>query len=454
MIGVVAQGKQRSSLGPSTTVLSLAGRPVGLRVKQIALEVTAGPDAGARALLHGRQVAVGSHPSNELVLRDPAVSRFHFRIRADGKGYCLLDAGSTNGTFVQGVLVDRGYLADGMRIQAGGSTIVVRFAQDETEIELSAESSFGELLGQSLRMREVFASARRAATTHATVLLLGETGTGKDVLARAIHDHSPRKEARFVVFDCAATPATLMESVLFGHKKGAFTGADADRPGVLERAERGTVFLDEIGELPLELQPKLLRALDGKAITPIGGRQEVPVDVRIVAATNRDLRDMVARETFRADLFYRLAVVTLEVPPLRERSEDIPLLVGHFLRNLVVREGWDASALEPQLVSALHALSRYQWPGNIRELRNAVERAAVMADPEEIGRDARAMLAPTGGVACVRLPMQKAREQFDREYMRDVLGAAGGDVKSAAEIAGIHPKSFARLLRRYRVEKG
>ena len=233
-------------------------------------------------------------------------------------------------------------------------------------------------------MRRLFAAARRAAQSTATVLLLGETGTGKDVLARAIHDAGPRAAAPFVVFDCGAVAPTLIESQLFGHVRGAFTGADADRPGVFEWASGGTLLLDEIGELGRELQPKLLRVLETQTVTRVGATTPIPVDVRIVAATNRDLGAEVEADQFRADLYYRLAVIVLEVPPLRDRREDVPLLAAAFGREFLGEA--DLARLRPHLDEAFGSLRHHRWPGNVRELRNVIERAAAMVEPEADGR--------------------------------------------------------------------
>ncbi len=451
-------GKGKQRVEQPTLEIVVAGRPVAIRVRQIVLDVAAGPDAGAQAVLGKRELSVGSHPSNDLVLRDPAVSRFHFRIVADDSGYRVIDTTSTNGTFVNGVRVQQGYLFDGAQIRLGSSTVVMRFGQQDTEIELSGEESFGSAVGRSVAMREVFATARRAAATNATILLLGETGTGKDVLARAIHDHSSRASGAFVVFDCAATPSNLVESALFGHARGAFTGADDYHAGVFERASGGTLFLDEIGELPLELQPKLLRALDGGAVTPVGASGEVAVSVRVIAATNRDLRAMVAIDAFRPDLYYRLAVVPLELPPLRDRPEDIPLLASHFLRDILAREGHPIGSWDPhQIDQALAGLQQQPWPGNVRELRNVIERAVALASVAELAGDGPPQLGTLRSSVLqsrsAQLPMQAAREQFDRHYVREVLDAAEGDVRRAAGIAKIHRKSFERLMRKHGIQR-
>jgi len=441
----------------ATTIVQVAGRDVGLKVRQVELTVTGGPDAGATAVLARRKLSVGTHESNDIVLTDPTVSRFHFRIHADGNGFRVVDTNSANGTFLNAIRVRDAYLADGATITAGETALAIRLLQQETDIELSEEDRLGGAVGKSVRMREVFALARKAAATPMTVLLLGETGTGKDVLARAVHQHSAVSSGPFVVFDCGAVAPTLIESELFGHVLGAYTGAASDRPGVFERANGGTLFLDEIGELPLDLQPKLLRALENRRITRVGGVEEIAVNVRVVAATNRDLHSLVETEQFRSDLYYRIAVIPIEVPALREHKEDIPMLAGHFLRDLLNAGGRDPAWLLPHLEEAFAALKTYDWPGNVRELRNVVERAAALGDPQELQKDGLSQLVELRASVArnkkVQLPLDEAREQFDRVYIRDALDATGGDVKRAAESAGIHPKSLERLIRRYRIPK-
>ena len=440
----------------STTLIPAAGALVALRFRRILLEVTAGPDSGKQAPLAGRELTVGSHPSNDLVLTDPAVSRFHFRVTVDDHGYRILDDTSTNGTVVNSIAIRDAYLSIGANISIGNTVIALKTGDGEAEIPLSAESRFGEAIGESTAMREAFAVARRAAASAATVLVRGETGTGKDLLARAIHDHGARGKGPFLVFDCAAVPPNLIESALFGHTRGSFTGADRDHLGVFRAADGGTLFLDELGELPLDLQPKLLRALENGEVIPVGSTEPVRVDVRIIAATHRDLREMVSTDRFRPDLYYRLAVLTLDVPPLRARRDDISRLAGHFLTQLVGDNAANFAALSRRLESSLSSVGHYDWPGNVRELRNAVERAVALAESEPeslsltVNQDSRPLSAPA---LRGRLPLQLAREQFDREYLRELLTNASGDVKRAAEVAEIHPKSLARLLRRYKIER-
>jgi transcriptional regulator with GAF, ATPase, and Fis domain len=423
----------------------------------VSLEVIDGPDKGLGAELRGRQLRIGADPSNVLKLTDPSVSRFHCKLVADDHGYRIVDRGSANGTVVNGMRVRDVYLDGATMLELGHSKISVSFGEQESDIELSTDEHFGAAVGRSVGMRELFATAKRAAGADATVLLLGETGTGKDVIARAIHDHSPRAARAYRVFDCGAVSANLIESELFGHVKGAFTGADNDRVGAFEVASGGTLFIDEIGELDLSLQPKLLRVLETGSVTRVGATRPISVDVRIIAATNRDLRQEVDADRFRSDLFYRLAVIPLEIPPLRERQEDIPLLAAHFLRHILAIDNADAARLRAHMDQAFAALTRYRWPGNVRELRNVVERAATFADTTKLSEDFFTRLVEVresvGRSLRTRPPLKDAREQFDREYLRDVLEAAHGDVQRAAEVAEVHPKSFSRLLRRYGVTR-
>jgi DNA-binding NtrC family response regulator len=423
-----------------------------MRVREISLEIVAGVDSGRSVTLGGRQLLVGSDPSNDLVLTDPAASRYHFRIRAEPQGYRILDTRSTNGTFVNGVLVRDGFLDDGARIAVGESAIHVRFRPVDAVVEVPAHDQLGAAVGRSAAMSEVFAMARRAARATSTVLLLGETGTGKDVLARAIHDHGPRSRGPFVVLDCGAASESLITSELFGHVRGAFTGAETDRAGVFERAHGGTLFIDEVGELPVALQPNLLRAIDRKVVTRVGSTEELEVDVRIIAATNRDLPAMIEQGAFRADLYYRLAIVPIEVPPLRERPEDIPLLAAHLLAQML-----GPAVAELSFDEVLASLASYRWPGNVRELRNVLERALALADPVELRRSADSMLAQVqatiGRALEARQPLAAAREELDRNYLRELLAATQGDINRASEIAEVHPKSLTRLLRRYGIAR-
>jgi DNA-binding NtrC family response regulator len=402
-------------------------------------------------------LTVGAHPSNDLVLADSGVSGFHAELSIDGRGFVVEDHNSANGTYIDDVSIARAYLRPGQKLRLGQSVLELRDEGEEVDLEISDEDFFGDLVGRSVAMRELFALARKAAGASVTLLIQGETGTGKDLLARAIHKHSARSARPFEVFDCGAVAANLIESALFGHVKGAFTGAASDHPGVFERANGGTVFLDEIGELDPALQPKLLRVLENGTITRVGGTEEVAVDVRVIAATHRDLSAEVDGGRFRSDLYFRLAVLVLRVPALRERVEDIPLLASYFLRDLLAHDEAEARLLRSHMDEAFERLKQHPWPGNVRELRNVIERSAVLADPAELDKDLFSRLVELrksiGTSIHVKQPLKIAREQFDVGYLRDVLDQTGGDVAEAARIADVHPKSFTRLLRRYRLSR-
>jgi len=294
-------------------------------------------------------------------------------------------------------------------------------------------------------MKRLFDQLRKVVNTRVTVLIEGETGTGKELVARAIHARSARKDRPFVVLDCAALSPTLVESELFGHERGAFTNAIAAHAGVFERADGGTVFLDELGELPSDLQPKLLRCLETGEVRRLGGTKTIAVDTRIVAATNRDLAAMIAENRFRADLYYRLAVVQIAIPPLRARRDDIGVLAQHFA-DRARRQA--PAAPDVELDRVLGELADYSWPGNVRELRNLVERAVILAElPSATPRPLGAAIAEVAG----RLPtLREARTAADRAYVEDILRRTDGDLDRAAEIADVHRKTLERMLRERR----
>ncbi|MBK9001370.1 MAG: sigma 54-interacting transcriptional regulator [Myxococcales bacterium] len=414
-------------------------------VRAFTLSVAEGEARGLSWKSSSERCSIGSHPSNDFVLSDPTVSRFHCEITVAGRGARVRDLGSLNGTFVDGTQVVEAHLKNGSAIRLGRSVLSFNLGEKESTIAQSAKDSFGGLLGGSVAMRAAFAILEKVAVSDATVLIEGETGTGKDVAAEGIHQASPRRDANLVVVDCGAVPANLLESQLFGHERGAFTGADQRRVGAFEEASGGTVFLDEIGELPLELQPKLLRVLEKKQITRLGSNQPRPVDVRIVAATNRDLRAMVNSGQFREDLYYRLAVVRVRLPALRERPEDIPGLVRRFVQTF----GANAAAVE-RLTRAEHlsALARSAWPGNVRELKNAVERSVVLDQP---GLPPEPSL-PVSGAVDIGMPYEEARHRalgdFERRYLTAQLAAHGDNVSAAARASGMGRVHFHRLLRR------
>ena len=424
-----------------------------LLVQKAELRVTAGPDRGKSCPLRRGLVVVGSGPECDLVLSDAAVSRRQFELEATPTAFALRDRGSTNGTFVGKLRVTEVQLTDGVEIQVGRTRI--KFApRDEREgFPLSPQHRFGTLLGKSPLMRHCFALLERAVDADSTVLVEGESGTGKELAAESLHGLSGRAGGPFVVADCGAIAASLIESELFGHEKGAFTGADATKIGALERAHGGTLFLDEIGELDRALQPRLLRFLEKREVRRVGGSQTRSVDVRVVAATNRRLEERVREGEFREDLFFRLAVLRVEIPPLRRRREDIPMLALELARRL--RPEVDpASWLDER---ALAVLSSYEWPGNVRELRNVVERLAVLPElslEAALGGSlgARAEASPdTSGL--LKLSYHDAKERvldaFEKQYVAQLLEGEQGVVARAAERAGVPRQTFFRLIRKH-----
>jgi transcriptional regulator with GAF, ATPase, and Fis domain len=423
-----------------------------LRLDGFSITVVEGTNAGASLRAQRSEVSVGTVQGNDLVLVDPTVSRHHFSITATPGGFLLRDLGSSNGTWVGSVRVLSGYVENGARIRVGRTTLRVDQVDEDICEALSPEDRFGALLGASAAMRRIFAALPRIAQSESTVLLEGETGTGKGVLASAIHDASARAPKPFVVLDCAAIAPSLIESELFGHVKGAFTGAGADRAGAFEQASGGTIFIDEIGELPLDMQPKLLRALEERTVKRVGGNQRIKLDARVIAATNRDLRLEVNRNAFRADLFYRLNVVRIHVPPLRERTGDIERLARHFYAELVPDR--------PIPETLLDSLRRQPWPGNVRELRAAVERAVLFDDPALLalerdgGEASGAEARPESGEGFdpnvpFRVAKQKAADRWERRWVRELVALANDNISEAARIAKMDRSHLRTLLRKY-----
>lgn len=375
------QGHTMSDTSRSTEVqrptVEVDGLPLseGFPIRKTTLTILNGHDAGQQITSERPVLRLGADPLCDVVLSDPTVSRNHAEIRQRGQHYHLVDLNSTNGTFLNDIRVDSISVSDGATFRLGRTEVRFEVTTEKVTIQTTEQTQYDNIIGQSQALREIFSILDRVAPSELSVIIEGETGSGKELIARAIHDHSNRSTGPFVVFDCSAFPASLLESELFGHEKGAFTGAVGRHIGVFERADGGTLFFDELGELDPEFQAKFLRVLETGQLRRVGGEKTIEVDVRMVSATNRNLKEMVEAKDFRSDLFFRLAQVRFLLPPLRERKEDIPLLVEHFLEQQATRTG-RRPMFEP---ASLHWLQQYPWPGNIRELRNAIEKAVALS---------------------------------------------------------------------------
>jgi DNA-binding NtrC family response regulator len=399
------------------------------------LEVRAGPQKGASLLLARGTYYVGSGRDCDLHLSDPAVSRRHLEITVDTGGLTIKDLGSKNGSSSGGVRFHAIVVGVGAVLCIGHSELEVCAAAGRPEAE-----RFGDLVANSASMRQLFALLERISASDASVLIEGETGTGKDLCAQALHQKSRRAGGPLTVCDLGSVPRSLIESELFGHVAGAFTGAHARRDGAFVLADHGTLFLDEIGELELEVQPRLLRAIEQRSVKPVGASEYRAVDVRVISATNRDLAAECRAGTFRADLYHRVAVVRVTIPPLRERKEDLMPLLRTFIPAGI--------ELAPE---ALAILGEYDWPGNVRELRNVVDRGAALCRPGEV-------LVPSMlGIDGVRTPTSesfhqtKSRliEEWERDYLRDLLRRSGGNISRAAREAQLHRPYLYRLLKKH-----
>jgi len=417
------------------------------------LRVIDGPDAGVEADLPAVGAVLGAERGCDVVLNDPSVSRRHCSVIPTTTGFTITDLGSKNGTTIDGVAITKVTAPPGVAVRLGKTLIQLLPADEPVAIPPSTHDHFGAMFGDSPAMRQVFAVLERAAQSDAPILFLGESGTGKELAARAVHDASPRKAGPFVVFDCGASTETLIESDLFGHIRGAFTGAASDRQGAFAAADGGTLFLDEIGDLPIGLQPKLLRMLEAGEVVPLGGRKPERHDVRVVAATHRDVFGEVARGGFRGDLYYRLAVVEVHLPPLRQRHGDLTALIQRFLERAGRKD------LAGQVTGPLlEKLERYHWPGNVRELRNVITRAVALSAPGDDFAALPILLRPTTAAADGPPPIRADRPfhevkdehvaRIEREYLTDLLVRAAGNLSQAARLAGLERKFLYRLLER------
>ncbi len=433
--------------------------------RKVRLEVIKGPDQGKDETHARDEINIGSLPSNDLILTDSAVSRVHLRIAAGATGFVLTDLESTNGTFIHGIRIREVTVAHAVDVQLGDSLVRFTPLEGEIEVPLHPSDRCGSLIGQSPQMRALFVQLLAIAATDSTVLIEGETGTGKELLAEEIHKSSPRKDHSFIIVDCGTIPENLVESELFGHMRGAYTGATADRAGVFELARGGSIFLDEISGLSPASQPKLLRALESREIKPVGSSRYRPINVRIIAAANRDLRLAVNEGTFRPDLFYRLSVVRFHLPPLRDRPEDIEPLARLFMNNCWQRLA-PGTAPPPLSRETVQRLVSHRWPGNIRELRNFIERVAIMAHSGQAAapdldplsqEESRSEESICDAALYVDQPYKDAKmkwiDRFEVAYVTEILHRNKGNVAAAARQASVDRTYLFRLMRKYGIQR-
>ncbi len=458
---MAARGRANVQTMPSAddpTAIRPASRAPSALATGCVLAVIDGPDAGARFTLDGRggsRVLIGQSPACEVRLKDPRVSRRHAALDLDLDGIRLVDLGSTNGTWVAGLRTYAVELAAGVLVALGDSVIRVE-SLTKAAVVTSDADHFGKTQGASIAMRRLYPMWERLAAVAVPTLIEGETGTGKEVLAESLHDASPRCGGPFVVFDCTTIVPGLVEATLFGHERGAFTGAVASNTGVFEEAHGGTLFLDEIGDLDLPLQAKLLRAIERSEVRRVGGSRFIKVDVRILSATRRDLDREVQAGRFRDDLFFRLAVSRVELPPLRKREGDIRLLAHAFWRAL----GGAKDALSGDF---LRKLEDYDWPGNVRQLRNVVTQHFALGEmpsldaPPTRGRavdESDETRAPDvlDAIVLRDLPFFAARDAamlaFEQRYVARVLAQHHGHIGNAAEASGMGRRYFQRIRNR------
>lgn len=452
-------------LYPSAELQGVVLEASGLRIS-----VLSGPSQGKTFIRVKLPVTLGRGAGAEIQLDDETISQVHAEVGLCAEGITLLDLKSRNGIRAGGMRIDRGVVPSGAIVALGASTVRLDVVASPSGPPEQA-SAFGGLVGNSRVMRELYVVLRRLARNELTVLIQGETGTGKEAAARAIQEQSARANKPFVVLDCTAIPDTLAESILFGHEKGAFTGADRRQMGLFEAASGGVLFIDEVGELPRALQPKLLRVLDRREIVPLGTSTPRKVDVRIISATWRDLREMVNQGTFREDLYYRLAGASIWMPPLSERPEDLAPLIEHFLSTLKCA-GPAARAISPE---ALDVISTWQFRGNVRELMNTVARLAQLAagpviSTEDLAferlmnaerrrpavsasvpfsRDSLSEQVEPAAIEPYKDAKRTTMDEFERTYLQRLMARTEGNLSQAAQAAGLERHNLRELLKKH-----
>lgn len=443
-----------NSSSPTTVATAHHERMAG-DTSHCQLVVIEGPDMGRAVPVEDNPLVVGTASSCSLVLTDERVSSQHLRITREGGWFVVVDLGSRNGTLYEGSLISESKVSAGATFKLGRTYLRIQPQPQALEVSPSQARRFGELVAESLIMREVFAILEHVASSDVTVLLEGETGTGKELAARAIHESGPRRRGAFVAMDCGALPPTLLESEFFGHVRGAFTGAATQRDGAFVRADQGTLFLDELGHIPLEAQARLLRAIETRTIRAVGADQEREVDVRILAASQIDLDTLVAEGKFRPDLYYRLSVIRLHLPALRERREDLVPLVSELLR----RRGF---ANSPVAGTNLDRLMTYEWPGNVRELRNVIDRAIALSPGANTFQELRLSIRPNFGKnpLSIRTDLlyaeakQQIVDAFELAYFSDIFQRVDGNISAMAREVKMDRKYLRSLLRRHGIVDG
>ena len=420
------------------------------RVQKMSLVITDGENDPKRVPVEQDLFTIGKDPGCDLVLQDRTVSRRHLEIEKQGGTYFVRDLGSTNGTMIDGTRIKEAFLSHGAVISVGNVEIVFQPYYESLKSEQDQCDTFGSLIAANSSMKSIMGLMRVASNSGTTILLQGETGVGKSALARAMHDEGSRKEAPFVVFDCSSVPPTLMESELFGADKGAYTGATKSRPGACEQAHGGTLFLDEIEDLSLDMQSKLLRVLEEREIRRLGSTRSVALDIQIITSCQIDLSIAVKEGRFRSDLYYRIAVICVEIPALRDRPEDIPLLCDHFFKEVQGDHTW--ARLTPALQEQLLA---YSWPGNLRELRNVLERIQCIGPSSFLKMNVDSDIKEEGSSFSYDLnrPFKEIKEEliitFEREYLQRLLDRSKGRIAPAAREAGLNRKYFYDLLNKH-----
>ena len=498
---MATQGRFPEFISP-TKISYLDGKPTTIHLRKCRIVTLDIANRREWTFEHGL-VTVGSLDENNLVIHGDTVAPHHAQIVQEDDAYIIRDLDSATGTYVNQVRIREAYLSPGCQLRFGDEAFIFQPLDEDVAVVPSSEEKFGDIIGGNVKMREIYGILEKIAPTNTTVLIEGETGTGKEVIAHTLHKMSLRAKKPFVVFDCGAVPESLIESELFGHEKGSFTGAIMTRQGLFELAQGGTIFLDELGELNLELQPKLLRVLENREVRRVGAAKAMPVDVRVVAATNRKLEDEVQNNRFRQDLFYRLSVVRIFLPPLRDRIDDLPLLVKHFLKNSSFNRDRNSNLKLRSISSlALRAMQSYKWPGNVRELLNVVERACSLADgdcieigdlPEYIAKcvdyeppvqpapapvqppvsasgninnavgnsnipAASAPSIPSPAMAALtEKSFKDAKEEwlagFEGDYIKAVLERTNYNISQASRESDIDRKYFRKLMKKYNISK-